>query len=77
MATSENVKQWRERRSYGQAELARLVGVTPNAIYRIEKGTREPRPETLRKIADVLKVDVAILKGLDTGNAAPRPKPAV
>jgi len=59
MATiGERIRDWRARRSYGQAELARAVGITPNTLYRIETEGRTPRPATIRKIADILQVSV-------------------
>jgi transcriptional regulator with XRE-family HTH domain len=63
MTVGENVRSWRERRSYGQTELAKLVGMSPEGLFRIEKGQRQPRPATLRKIADVLGIDVEVLNG--------------
>lgn len=61
MGKGENIKSWRERRSYSQEELAGLAGVSANAIWRIENGTHSPRPKTLRKIAEALKIDVEVL----------------
>jgi transcriptional regulator with XRE-family HTH domain len=50
----------RERRTVGQAELARLVGVTPQAWSLWEQGT-EPDYERLPRIAEVLGTTVAQL----------------
>lgn len=58
MGVGQNIKKWRERRFYSQAELARLVGISANSIYRIEKETYNPRPQTVRKIAEVLAVSL-------------------
>jgi transcriptional regulator with XRE-family HTH domain len=66
---AERIKELRERRSYGQAELARLAGISPNALWRIESGMHEPRPVTVRKIAEALGVDVEILTGKGAGDA--------
>ena len=63
LTVGENVRAWRERRSYGQTELANLVGITPAGLFRIEKGQRQPRPATLRKIAEALGIDVEVLNG--------------
>ncbi len=62
MHVGERIKHWRIERSFGQADLARHVGITPNALYRIEAGQRTPRPDTLRKVAEVLRVEVSILR---------------
>jgi transcriptional regulator with XRE-family HTH domain len=55
---SERIKEARERKAYGQAELARAIGITPTSLWAIEAGRHTPRPATLRKIADVLGVPV-------------------
>lgn len=52
----------RERRTVGQAELARLVGVTPQAWSLWEQGT-EPDYARLPRIAEVLGTTVAQLMG--------------
>jgi transcriptional regulator with XRE-family HTH domain len=65
MTIGERIRDLRERHGYGQAELARLVGMTPNTLWRIEHEGREPRGPALRKIAEILQVDVATLRGLD------------
>jgi transcriptional regulator with XRE-family HTH domain len=51
------IKAARERKVWGQAELARAVGITPKSLYRIENGMQAPRPATIRKIAEALNVD--------------------
>lgn len=51
------IKAARERAVYGQAELARAAGITANGLYQIEKGLREPRPATIRKIALALGIE--------------------
>jgi len=51
------IKAAREQAVYGQAELARAAGITPNALWQIEKGLREPRPATVRKLASALGVE--------------------
>ncbi len=69
ISIGENVRHWRERRSYGQTELAKLVGISPAGLFRIEKGQRTPRPATLRKIAETLGIDVEVLNGKGDGKA--------
>jgi transcriptional regulator with XRE-family HTH domain len=57
----ERIKSARERAVFGQAELARAAGITPNALWQIEKGLRAPRPATVRKIAAALGIQPYIL----------------
>jgi len=61
MAVGTNIRYWRERRSYDQAELARLTGFGVNTLNRIERGLNQPRRATVRKLAEFLKVDPAVL----------------
>lgn len=56
-STGARIKAAREQAVYGQAELARAAGITPNALWQIEKGLREPRPATIRKIAAALNLE--------------------
>jgi transcriptional regulator with XRE-family HTH domain len=55
--TGEKIKAAREAKVWGQAELAREIGITPNGLWHIENGKRNPRPATVRKIAQVLGID--------------------
>jgi len=54
MTTGERIKSMRERKVWGQAELAREAGIAVNTLYRIEAGLNRPRPSTIRKIAKAL-----------------------
>jgi len=47
----------REQRGISQDKLAELSGVPQNTISRIERGERTPRPSTLEKLSQVLKVE--------------------
>lgn len=38
-------------------ELAKEIGVTPQAIFYWERGERTPKPETAKKISKVLGLD--------------------
>ena len=62
------IKELREQKAYGQAELARAVGITPTSMWAIEAGRHAPRPATLRKIADTLGVPVETLTVGKSGN---------
>jgi HTH-type transcriptional regulator, competence development regulator len=68
MAIGDQIKRVRERKVWGQAELARKAGISPNTLYRIEAGDHDPRPITIRKIAEALGVDPGELV---SGSAAP------
>jgi DNA-binding XRE family transcriptional regulator len=57
-----NIRRVREQRGYDQAELARLVGISPSALWKVENEDRTPRGPTLRKLAEVLSVDPAELR---------------
>lgn len=65
MTVGTRIRRARERKSWGQAELARAAGISPNTLWKIEQGTQAPRPHTVRKIAEVLAVDVTELTGLE------------
>ena len=57
-----------KRRAMGMTmkELGRLVGVSEGAISHYETGRREPDPEMLKRIADVLGVTTDYLIGRDS-----------
>ena len=57
------LKQLRRARGESQEELARATGVTQNTISRLERGEREARVSTLRKLAEHFGVSVAELLG--------------
>lgn len=62
-AVGERIRAARLRASWGQAELARAAGVSPNTIWKIEAGAHTPRPATVRAVAAVLGVAVTELVG--------------
>ncbi len=56
---SENIKKYRAKLGVSQDKLSKLSDVTYNTIIKIESGaTSNPRVETLKKIADALKVGI-------------------
>lgn len=71
MNTGQRIRELRERKAYGQAELARLVGITGTSMWAIEAGRHAPRPATLRKIAAVLDVPIEHLTQDASGNKEP------
>jgi transcriptional regulator with XRE-family HTH domain len=52
----ERVRLLRERQALTQVELAERAGVSAAAILRIERGTHQARPSTIRKLARALGV---------------------
>ena len=62
MATfPENLKLQRQKKNLSQEELGKLIGVTGVTIMRYEKGLREPKLETVKALANALKIPVASL----------------
>jgi transcriptional regulator with XRE-family HTH domain len=59
-----HIRTAREKAALSQIDLAKAVGFeSATAISLIESGTRGVAAETLKKIAEVLKVDVKTLLG--------------
>jgi transcriptional regulator with XRE-family HTH domain len=56
-----NLKWHREQAGLSQGELAHLAWIHPTEISLLERGGREPRLETLVKLADSLEVDLGEL----------------
>ncbi len=52
----DRLKRLRTLNALTQAELAEKAGLTTAAVARIERDEAEPRPTTLRKLAEVLGV---------------------
>lgn len=51
-----DLKKTRERKGLTQIYVATKAGISVNAYQLIEKGnTKNPRPETLKKIKEILK----------------------
>jgi transcriptional regulator with XRE-family HTH domain len=57
----EKLKDLRIRRALTQEELAAAAGIGKNTVNRLERDLTEPRPPTLRKLAQALEVDPAEL----------------
>jgi transcriptional regulator with XRE-family HTH domain len=67
-----SLKKWRERRGLSHAQLAKLVGVPPHYVQRIEQGRRGCNPWVAQKMAEELEVDLEGLRAslapeVDTG----------
>jgi transcriptional regulator with XRE-family HTH domain len=63
------LKDLRRLRAMSQQELADAAGVGRNTISRIERGETGAHGRTLRRLADVLGVDVAELVKRESGDA--------
>lgn len=56
---AKNIKKYRDKLGISQDKLSKLTGINLHTITKIEFGaTSDPRIETLKKIADALKVGV-------------------
>ena len=51
------LKKLREERVFSQRELARMAGLTHATVWRLENGSDQARPRTIRKLAEVLEVE--------------------
>jgi transcriptional regulator with XRE-family HTH domain len=51
------MKALREEKVLSQRELASMAGLTQMTVWRIENGYRDARPQTIRKLAQVLGVE--------------------
>lgn len=54
----QRLKEERQLRGWSQRDLARATGVNPDTISGIETEQHEPRPSTLRKLAEGLGLEV-------------------
>lgn len=64
MTVGENIKRIRKEHGLTQEELGKEIDVSGVAIMRYEKGQREPKLETIEKIAHVLGVSSYELQGI-------------
>jgi transcriptional regulator with XRE-family HTH domain len=58
---AKRIKETREARGITASEFARLVGVTPTAVWNWEKNSITPRRPALEAIAKVLGVTISFL----------------
>lgn len=56
MTLAERIKQIRDQKKMTQKEVASLMGISQQAYGQYESGTREPKKETIYRIADALGV---------------------
>ena len=57
------LRAWRQYRALSQEELGELAGLARESIVRLESGTREARPATIRKLAKALRIEPHELMG--------------
>lgn len=62
---NENLKLARERKGLSQKDVAEKIGVAKSTYSLYESGNREPNVQTIKKIADLLKITADELLGLD------------
>lgn len=61
------IKELRIKHGLSQGDLAKITGLTRQAISNYERGDREPKMETWRKIADCFNVSIPSARGeIDT-----------
>jgi transcriptional regulator with XRE-family HTH domain len=71
---AERLKALREEKGASQYALAKLTGLSKQAISRLELGEREPTWATVQLLAAALAVDYAAFA--DPGLRLPTPEPA-
>jgi transcriptional regulator with XRE-family HTH domain len=63
MEFGKRLAEVREDAGFTQSSLARAVGLSQSAISQIEAGERNPSYDTIRQIADAMKLTPAYLVG--------------
>ena len=77
MTLGDRIRQAREQADISQAELARRIGISKNAMNAIEAGDTDPRASRIEAIAQELGVSTdALLLGQQATGSRER-KPAV
>jgi transcriptional regulator with XRE-family HTH domain len=61
MNIGQAIKTTRRQRKMNQQEMAEAAGITQTAISQLEAGVKQPRPETVVKLAKALGVSVGYL----------------
>ena len=59
----EALREWRKKAGLTQAQLGHKLDVGQSQIGKWERNENQPRPETLEKIAEILKVPISRLFG--------------
>lgn len=66
--TGEKIYGLRKAKGLSQGQLAELIGVSRQTIYKWEAGHARPTSENVKALSDVLGVDEAYFSGVDTNN---------
>lgn len=61
MMIGERIRQLRKERNWNQKELAKRIGITPDAVSTWETGIRDPRPAQRQKLAKAFGISEAEL----------------
>ena len=64
---TENLRTARKKIGMTQQEVANAIGVVQSAYKNYEQGNREPKGDTIVKLADLFHVTTDYLLGRDTG----------
>lgn len=64
MSIGDNIRTVRKLQGLTQKELARRLGISPVGVAQWENGLRNPKHETIKRIASALGVSVTVLYGL-------------
>lgn len=70
MTLFDRIKKVSEKRGYSIAKVERMAGISANYIYQWKN--RNPSPESLARVAEVLGVSVDYLLGKDSSSAKPK-----
>jgi DNA-binding XRE family transcriptional regulator len=71
--TPAQIRAARAMTDMSQRQLAKLVGISANALVAIEKGRSDPRSSTLQKIIHLL--EAGGIEFTDDGGVRPRARP--
>jgi transcriptional regulator with XRE-family HTH domain len=55
------LRRLRRARALSQRDLARITGIAQDTISQLETGKREAQPRTIRRLAEVLRVEPSTL----------------
>ncbi len=65
MDVGERIRYYRNLKGLTQTQLAELADIHPVSIRKYEAGMMKPREEQIRKLADVLEINVFLLQEID------------